>query len=240
MIIKVGISGASGRMGTELTGLLGQGLSTPRGHLELADVVVGNSRLISIEGVDTRTLEEPPREPVHVWVDFSRPAATMRLIENLDTPIVIGTTGFSEGELARIREYAHRQPVVLASNTSPGMGLVRKMLSSLPASAAESFSAVLTEEHHRHKKDAPSGSAKTLLSVLEERGFSDVPVNVVRAGAIIGVHEVKLISDEEEIVVTHRVTNRRVFAKGALMAAAFLVGREPRLYSMDEVLEEKN
>lgn len=240
MIFKVGIMGAAGRMGAELTALLGPGFQSPRALLELSDVVVSaNCPLVAIEGVNTRTWETPASEAVHVWIDFSRPEGTMRLLENLDTPVVIGTTGFNDDELRRIRDYAHRQPVVMASNTSPGMGLLRKMIAAVPDSASQNFAAVMTEEHHRHKKDAPSGTAKTLLAVLAERGFTNVPVNVVRAGAILGVHEIKFISDEEEIVLTHRVSHRSVFAKGALLAAAFVVGREPGLYSMDDVLEEK-
>lgn len=236
MIYKVGISGASGKMGSELTGLLGQGYQIGKNFLELSDVVVGTSRLVSIEGVDVRHFGEPAREPVHVWVDFSRPSATMSLLEEVDCPVVIGTTGFSAQELERIREYSKRHAVLLASNTSPGMVLVRRMLGTLPASVKESFTVVLSEEHHRHKKDAPSGTAKSLLSILEETGFSDVPVHVTRAGAIVGTHTVKLISNEEEIVLSHRVTDRKVFAKGALAGAISLLQKSPGLYTMDDIL----
>lgn len=236
MIYKVGLCGASGRMGQELTALLGQGYEIDGAHLELADIVVGKSPLVSIEGVDVRKLGQPAREPVHVWVDFSRPAATLALLREIETPVVIGTTGFSDDEMKAVGEYAEKHPVLLASNTSPGMAIVRRMLKAIPPTANRNFEAVLTEEHHRHKKDAPSGTAKTMLGILAERGYPDIPVHVTRAGAIIGTHAVQWISDEEEITLVHRVSNRRVFAKGALIGAVFLAkGKKPGLYSMDDV-----
>lgn len=238
MIYKVGVSGASGKMGLEICGLLASGYELRGRRFELADAVVGNSRLTSIEGVDTRHVHEPAREPVHVWIDFSVPSATMAMLKQLTCPLVIGTTGFSENEKREIRAYAETQPVLLAPNTSPGMAIFRRLLTKLPASMAESFAVVVREAHHKHKMDAPSGTAKMILETLAERGFGDVPTQVTRAGSIIGTHEVELHSDEEEIHLTHRVTDRRVFAKGALEAAAFLLKQDPGLYSMQDVFEE--
>lgn len=236
MIYKVGILGASGRVGSEVAALLADGYRCGADLLELADAVTGSGKLVSIEGVDCRTLDDVPREPVHVWVDFSRPEATLKLLESADAPVVIGTTGFTETQVSRVRAYAERHPVLLAPNTSPSLTVVAKLLKELPSADRFQCEVVVEEEHHKHKQDAPSGTAKRLMSGLAERGYGQPQVHVTRAGEIIGVHTVKLIRANEEITIQHRVAQRRVFAEGALEAAAFLArGLAPRLYTMEEV-----
>ena len=236
MIYKVGILGASGRMGLEIAGLLEGGFSIGGDRLELADAIAGSSRLKSIDGVDVRTLDEKGREPLHVWIDFSRPKATLQFLSQLETPIVIGTTGFTEEEVARIGTFAERHPVLLASNTSPGMNQFFRILRDLPDGAFSGWSVALRDEHHIKKLDAPGGTAKTLLALLKQKGFEKVDVQVTRAGGIRGNHSVRFITDEEEFELVHRVMDRRVFARGALQAAHFLARqRTPRVYSMEEV-----
>ena len=240
MIYKVGVLGASGRVGSEVAALLGPGYRLGEDWLELADAVTGSGRVTAIEGTESRTLADPPREPVHVWIDFSRPEATLRLLETAESPVVIGTTGFTEAQLQKIRAFAEIHPVLLAPNTSPSLAVVARMLKALPDASSWSCDVVVSEEHHKHKKDAPSGTAKRLMSLLADRGFTDPQVQVTRAGEIIGVHTVKLISANEEITLTHRVNGRNVFAEGALAAAAFLArGIAPGLYGMEEVFFNK-
>ena len=189
--------------------------------------------------IPVRTLEEPAREPVHVWIDFSRPAGTVALLNNIDCPIVIGTTGFAETDLTHVRAYSERHPVLLAPNTSPGMNLMMGFLEQLPPSANLGYDVVLAEEHHHHKKDAPSGTAKALLSILEAGGNKPVSVLVTRAGGIRGTHTVKLVSEDEEIVIEHRVMDRSLFARGALLGAHFLMRKkQPGLYSMKDVFKK--
>ncbi len=235
MIYKVGISGASGRMGLEVAALLAAGYSLKGNHLEFADAVVGNSKLVEIEGVETRKLEAPAREPVHVWIDFSRPSATLALIETLDCPLVIGTTGFDDSQLERLKAYSKKKAVLLAPNTSPGMALMRKMLRALTGNLSDKFEIVLSEEHHRAKVDSPSGTAKQLLNLLSEQGLESGPVQVTRAGKLLGTHTVRLIASDEELSLTHRTYDRRVFARGALEAALFLAAKGPGWYSMEDV-----
>jgi 4-hydroxy-tetrahydrodipicolinate reductase len=236
MIFKVGILGASGRVGSEIAALLAAGYQAGGDWLELADAVTGSGKLTSIEGVDCRRLEDPPREPVHVWIDFSRPEATLKLLETVDVPVVVGTTGFTESQLSGLRRYAEKAPLLLAPNTSPSLAVVSRLLSEVPRAESFPCDVVVSEEHHKHKKDAPSGTAKRLMAVLAEKGYTNPQVQVTRAGEIIGVHTVKLLSPNEEITITHRVNSRRVFAEGALCAARFLArGVSPRLYSMEEV-----
>jgi len=222
-------------MGLEVAGMLSPSYQTKNKMLELADVVVGSSNLSEIEGVSTRKLAEPPREPVHVWIDFSRPEVTLSLLGNLKCPMVIGTTGFTEAQLEKLREYSKSRALLLAPNTSPGMALLRNMLRALPDTLSEHFQLVLAEDHHSKKVDSPSGTAKQLKALLAERGLEAGPVQVTRAGNIVGTHTIRLISGEEELEITHRAYDRRVFARGALEAAAFLVDAKPGWYSMEDV-----
>lgn len=241
MIYKVGVLGASGRVGSEVASLCGlENFAVGKDWLELADAVTGSGKLVSIEGIDCRTLSDPERDKVHVWVDFSRPEATLKLLETASAPIVIGTTGFTDAQMTKVRAYSEKHAVLLAPNTSPSLTVVSKLLSELPKAGTWDCEVVLAEEHHKHKKDSPSGTAKKLLTVLAERGFKAPQVQVTRAGEIIGVHTVKLISANEQITIEHRVNSRKVFAEGALAAAAFLArGVSPGLYSMEAVFFPK-
>ena len=243
MIMKVGICGASGRVGKEIAAMIGSGTFLQDASVELTDVVCGSKKLSSIEGVSVRTLEDPATNPVDVWIDFSRPDATLKLLASAKVPVVIGTTGFTDHQLEKVEEYGRKYPVLVAPNTSPGMNVMFRLLSELPKKSKAGFEAVLLEEHHRHKVDSPSGTAKRILEVLKEREYDQPEVHVTRAGGIIGTHSVKLISDREEIEIVHRVSNRSVFAEGALLAGLFLCreNRAPGLYSMWDVfdLEDK-
>ncbi|MBI4404679.1 MAG: hypothetical protein HY537_10980 [Deltaproteobacteria bacterium] len=235
MIYKVGVLGAAGKMGSEVAFLLRESFTVGTDTLELADVVVHSSKIKGIEGVEARTQCETATESVHVWIDFSAPESTISFLEKIEAPIVIGTTGFSQSQFVRIRDYARKYPVLLASNMSPGMAQVRHLLRQLSVPAAQ-WEVCLNEEHHRQKKDSPSGTANTLLGILKEKGFTDIQVSVVRAGQKKGTHRIKFIADDEEFEIRHEVFDRRVFAKGALMAAHFLAQKqEPRIYSIDEM-----
>lgn len=238
MIYKIGLMGVTGKMGLEIASLLSEDFNYRGDHYEMADAVSHSALIRSVEGVEVRKIVDDPREPVHAWIDFSRPEGTMALLERIDTPVVIGTTGFSDGEKRRIETYAERRPVLLSANTSPGMNLFFSFLRSLPGKNEMAWvgDTVLFEEHHRHKKDSPSGTAKTLLGLLKEKNFEDVQINVVRAGSNKGVHSIRWISDEEEIEIKHRVFDRKAFARGAITAAAFLIKQtSARMYSMEEV-----
>jgi 4-hydroxy-tetrahydrodipicolinate reductase len=181
-------------------------------------------------------MDEPEREPVHVWIDFSRPEATLALLEKTDRPVVVCTTGFTPAQQKQLEIYAQKTPLLLCPNTSPGMQTMVEMVRGTGHLLPLGFTTVLEEDHHRHKKDAPSGTAKRLLTVLEGTGFEGTQVHVTRAGDIVGNHTIRWIADGEEILVQHRVTNRRIFAKGAVWGAQFLLKQTiPRLYSFEEV-----
>lgn len=223
-------------MGQNVASLLSNGFMLGSDAFEFSDGVALSGRLSSVEGVELRTFQEPAREPVHVWIDFSRPEATMALLEQTDRPVVICTTGFTVEQKEIIQDFARKVPVLMCPNTSPGLQVMSEMLRKSAGLSSLGFTAVLEEDHHRHKKDSPSGTAKRLLEVLRESGFGDVQVHVTRAGDIVGNHTVRLIADGEEVLVQHRVTDRMVFARGALWGASFLLKQtEPRIYSFEEV-----
>jgi 4-hydroxy-tetrahydrodipicolinate reductase len=207
--------GATGRMGKELTALLAE-------PYKIGEVL----------------FELTPSTQADIWIDFSHPDATVKLLSAIETPIVIGTTGFNEEQIKKIHDYAKKHPVLLAPNMSPGMAVIKKLLQHLSELKSMGFEAVLSEVHHKHKKDAPSGTAKSLNASLKDIGFNDVQLNVTRAGSEKGLHKITFYSDEEELSIEHRVSDRKVFSKGALLGAAFLIRKNvPGLYTYQEVVE---
>lgn len=237
MIYKLGLLGASGKMGQEVSALLSEGFTVGTDTFELADGITQTGRLQSIDGVELRTFEQDPREPVHAWIDFSRPEATLQLLESTKEPVVICTTGFTSAQKKTVEEFARTRPLLLAPNTSLGIKVLSRLIGEASALADHGFSVVLEEDHHKDKKDSPSGTAKRLLEVLEKAGFGPAQVHVTRAGSIVGNHTVRLIAGGEELSIRHSVTDRRIFARGAVIAAHFLLKQKtPRLYTFDEVV----
>lgn len=236
MIYKVGLMGATGRMGQELAALLEPTFILGEDRLEFSDAVASKKNIISIEGIPVRTLQDPAREPVHVWIDFSQPEATLSLLEIIQTPVVIGTTGFNFQQIEKIKSYSEKQPVLMASNTSPGMNLMMKMLEHASVAAALGYDVLASEIHHKRKKDAPSGTMKSLLDILQKQANKNIQVQSARVGDEKGTHTISFFSDDEELTLTHRVNHRRVFAKGALLAARFIAGQKtPGLYSFKDM-----
>ncbi|MEF8890389.1 MAG: 4-hydroxy-tetrahydrodipicolinate reductase [Haloferacaceae archaeon] len=189
-------------------------------------------------------------------VDFTAPAATRRYAAacaETGTPLVTGTTGFDgEGEAA-LTEAAARTPVLRAANFSRGVlalrRAVREAVTALPGADVE-----VTETHHSRKRDAPSGTARTILDDVDEargeaadrvhgregetpRSAGEVGVHARRAGGLAGEHEVLIAEGPEAVTLSHRSESRATFAAGALDAAAWLAGRAPGTYEFGEVLD---
>lgn len=191
-----------------------------------------------------------------VVIDFSNPVATMECIKvakRKELPVVIGTTGFSKPQFSEIKKYAKELPVLLSSNMSMGLNTLACLASKLTVALGDSYDVEICEMHHRNKKDAPSGTALYLASSIasaKKLGLADVliekreglrdkgkiGVSVLRGGDVVGVHTVYFAGDGEIIELTHRVSDRKVFADGALEAARWLIGKEPGLYSMVDVI----
>lgn len=233
MIYKVGLLGATGRMGQEIASILSSDYVHEGTHLEFADAVAEAGTITSVEGVEVRGFSDPPREPVHIWVDYSRPEATIKLLDRIKTPVFIGTTGFNAEQIAKISGYAERHPVILTSNSSSGMNAFFSLLEQI-APLDWVTGLTVAEEHHVQKKDAPSGSAKELVRILRGRDLEVPDVQVTRAGTVPGTHTVHFYGNGEELVIQHRATDRKVFAEGALRGAVYLLRQtQPGFYHLN-------
>lgn len=249
--VRVGVGGVAGRMGRTV-------LETAA---ERADVeaVVGIDVETAVEvGVpvvapaDTRDAIDA-HEP-DVVVDFTVPEGTLALAEACaepGIPLVVGTTGFEDGDLARLRELAEATPILKATNFSRGIQAFLRALG--PAlEALPDYDVELAETHHNAKRDAPSGTAKTILEAIgahrdlepvygregvQPRSDDEIGVLVSRLGDVRGEHAVRLGDNDEVLTIAHRAEDRAVFAAGALDAAAWLASRNPGWYTFGDVID---
>jgi 4-hydroxy-tetrahydrodipicolinate reductase len=150
--------------------------------------------------------------------------------------LVIGTTGHSQQQRKIIKETAHSVPIVLASNFSVGVNVLFWLTRKASELLGSDFSPEIVETHHKMKKDAPSGTAKTLAEILKAVRNSEIPIQSIREGDIVGEHTVIFCGPGERLELTHRAANRGIFALGALRAAKWIINKPPGLYSMQDVL----
>jgi 4-hydroxy-tetrahydrodipicolinate reductase len=256
-VIRVAIIGAAGRMGRELcsAALETQGVELVGGTEQPGAPELGLDlgELCGVGKVDVVVTEDPPEE-AEVLIEFSSPEATVEHL-SYGRPAVIGTTGFSEGQRARVEEVSKSVPLVFAPNMSVGVSLLRQAIGGLSARLT-GYDVEVVETHHRNKRDAPSGTALLLARAAAEgrgqnldevavygreglspRGEGEIGIHALRGGAVVGEHRLIFYGPGEEIEVIHRALSRRTFADGALRAAKFVATAEPGLYSMKDVLE---
>lgn len=178
-----------------------------------------------------------------VIIDFSLPEGTERVLEAVvaqGKPVVCGVSGLRAAQLEALDRAARRIPVVYDRNMSLGVAVLERSVREAAASLGADFDVVISEVHHVHKKDAPSGTALKLgEAVAEARGDQDtdaIHYESERRGEVPGDHEVVMRSETEQLKFAHSVTTRQVFADGALRAARWLVGQPPGRYRMQDVL----
>ena len=234
------LNGARGRMGQAVT-LAAAAAGCPIGAaVDAGDPLPGN-----LSGCD-------------VIVDFSTPSATAGLLQLAAAhrkAIVIGTTGHAPGEKRRLLEMAGLVPCVWAGNFSVGVNLLFGLTQRAARILDESYDAEVVEMHHRFKKDAPSGTAARLLEIiLQERGLTadalrhgrngitgersprEVGIHSLRGGDVVGDHTVIFAAMGERLELTHKASDRAIFARGAVRAAQWVVTRPPGVYDMQDVL----
>ncbi len=263
---SIGVIGVGGRMGRMLV----QAVQSAQGQCRLvaasersdsewigqdAGEVAGVGRLgVAIMGHSAQLFA-----PDRVVIDFTQPKATLSHLGAavaVGSPLVIGTTGFDAAGRARIAEAAQRIPIVFAPNFSIGVNLMFRVVADVARVLEESYDIEIIEAHHRHKVDAPSGTALGLgraiaeaigrdldavavygrEGVTGERDRRTIGFSTIRGGDIVGDHTVLFAGDGERLEITHRAASRMTFAKGAVRAAIWVSGRPPGLYDMGDVL----
>ena len=251
---RVGIVGSTGRVGNLLIDALLHDdvlpLSTVHVFDELKrdlpkDILVTNSMKALLENCD-------------VVIDFSAPEATQALFEAAlenPTPLVVATTGFTEHQQNLMTEASEKMPLLYASNMSAGIALLKQLVEQVSRTLSD-FDIEIVEQHHKHKVDAPSGTALTLgefaakgrgleLDAVRVSGRDgqigartkdEIAVMALRGGDIVGRHTVGFYNDGEFLELNHTATSRETFSKGAIRAAKWLVSQESGLYSINDCL----
>ena len=222
--LRVLLIGSAGRMGTTIAELAGR-------HPNI-DIVAQ---------CDLGEAIEPAMKKSDVTIDFSHADAIdeiCRAAAQNRQPLVIGTTGHSSDQRRAIEKTAEALPIVFASNFSVGVNTLFWLTRKAAEMLGPEFSLEIIETHHVKKKDAPSGTAKTLAAILRNtRGIDDeIPIQSIREGDVVGEHTVIFAERNERLELTHRAGSREIFANGALRAAQWVVGKPPGLYSMEDVL----
>ena len=263
-MIRVAVAGASGRMGRMLIEAvlaaddlqLSGALDVPQAPAlgQDASAFLGHASGVPISA-DVRG----GLAGAQVLIDFTRPEGTLAhlaLCRELGVNMVIGTTGFSDAQKAQIAAHAQHIAVLLAPNMSVGINVVLKLLDVAARALHEGFDIEVIEAHHRHKVDAPSGTALEMGRVLAgaagrdldtcavyaregvtgERAGSTIGFSSIRGGDIVGDHTVLFAGSGERIEITHRSGSRANYAQGSLRAARFLADRPHGLFGMDDVL----
>jgi 4-hydroxy-tetrahydrodipicolinate reductase len=222
--VRVLLVGAAGRMGKTVL-----------------DLAAADPKIDIVAQCDLGDPIEPAMENCDVIIDFSHPDAideVCRAASQHGKSLVIGTTGHSQEQRRMIQEAAQSLPIVFASNFSVGVNVLFWLTRKAAELLERDFDPEIIETHHKMKKDAPSGTAKTLAEILkaEQKNQNEIPIQSIREGEVVGEHTVIFSGLGERIELTHRASSREIFARGALRAAKWIVGRPPGLYSMQDVL----
>jgi 4-hydroxy-tetrahydrodipicolinate reductase len=262
--MKVAIAGASGRMGRTLVETV---LKTPEVTLAAALEQSGNAyagkdagELVGEAcGVRIATDVEQALHDCDVLIDFTRPAGTLAhlaVCRRLGVKHVIGTTGFDDAQKASIADAARDIAIAMAPNFSVGVNVSFKLIDVAARALAEGFDVEIVEAHHRHKVDAPSGTALRMGEIVAnalgrdlnssavfgregvtgERKNETIGFATIRGGDTVGDHSVMFLGTGERIEITHRSNSRATFAHGALRSARFLTDKQNGLYDMQDVL----
>lgn len=264
-MIKIGIIGVEGRMGLNILQLvkdasdltLGAAI-THKGSTNIgkdAGVLLHSDNMnISVVDDITKTLEQ-----VDVYIDFTRPEATMKNIQPIvkaKKAIVIGTTGLSNDDLEKLQAYSKDSAILQAPNMSLGVNILYSLLEQTAKILGKQADIEILEMHHRYKKDAPSGTALQLGRVVakamnedfnkiavydrhdmdREREAGEIGFATLRGGSVVGDHTVIFATLKEQIEITHKAKDRSLFADGAIFAARWLFEKPAALYSMQDTL----
>jgi 4-hydroxy-tetrahydrodipicolinate reductase len=263
MPVRAVISGATGRMGHALVGLIdGSTEFVLAGGIDRERLAAADALKFGFQSIETAETAAPMIERADVVLDFSAPEGLQSLLthrlHDLDgKALLVGTTGLNSEILRLLDQAADKAAVVLSANYSIGVNL---MIGVVAAAARvlspDRFDVEIVETHHRHKADAPSGTALLLGRVVAdarnqsmeklrrdgrsgksgERPQGEIGFHALRGGEVVGEHRVEFLGARERFQIAHAASDRSVFAEGALIAAKWLVGQKPGSYSMKDVL----
>lgn len=258
--LRVAVAGATGRMGRALIEAIGRDPGCLlSGALEVAGSPALGQHAGEAGGIVVTSDLRAGLAGAQVLIDFTRPEGTLAHLvacRELGVNAVLGTTGFSAAQIARIAEHARHLAIVMAPNMSVGVNVVLALLARAARALDDGYDVEVIEAHHRHKVDAPSGTALAMgeaIAAARGRRLEDCAVHArhgatgerapgsigfaaVRGGDIVGDHTVLFAGSGERVEITHRATSRANYAEGSLRAAHFLTGRANGLYGMAEVL----
>ncbi|CAM3838053.1 4-hydroxy-tetrahydrodipicolinate reductase [Arcobacter cloacae] len=255
-MIKIGILGSTGRVGSLLIDDLANDSEARVGAVHVYDKLVKNLPADTVVTNDMKVLFESS----DVIIDFSAPAATEALLTEVienggNKPLVIATTGFNKHQQNLLLEASKIVPILYATNMSLGVAVLNKLV-ALASKTLRDFDIEIVEQHHRYKVDSPSGTALTLAEHaanarnldLDEvrisgrdgqigaRTKDEIAVMALRGGDIVGRHTVGLYNDGEFLELNHTATARNTFSKGAIKVAKWIIGKEAKLYSINDAL----
>jgi 4-hydroxy-tetrahydrodipicolinate reductase len=222
--VRILLIGADGRMGKTIS-----------------DLANDDSEIDIIARCDLGDPIEPPMKNCDVAIDFSQADASTEICAaalEYRKPLVIGTTGHSQEQRGIIEDTARSVAIVFASNFSIGVNVLFWLTRNAAEKLGSDFDAQIVETHHKMKKDAPSGTAKTLAGILKaaREMQSEIPIQSIREGDVVGEHTVIFSGPGERLELTHRAASREIFARGALRAAKWIINQPPGIYSMQDVL----
>jgi 4-hydroxy-tetrahydrodipicolinate reductase len=261
---KVAVAGASGRMGHMLIeAIRASGDCQLAGAMDVpASPAIGNDAAAFLghaSGVPVTANAREALGQAEVLIDFTRPEGTMAHLQacrEMKVNLVIGTTGFTEGQKEQIRDAARDIAIMMAPNMSVGVNVTMKLLEMAAKSLGDGYDIEIFEAHHRHKVDAPSGTALKMGEVIAaaqgkrldecavfarhgetgERKAGTIGFSSIRSGDIVGDHTLMFATTGERIEITHRSASRQAYAEGSLRAVRFLAGRKTGLFDMFDVL----
>lgn len=266
MTARIGITGAAGRMGRMLAEVIAQpempcqlaaAIERPGSSLigaDMGELLGGDTSGVAVTADLASVIDQ-----IDVLIDFTVPEATLAqaaICAAHDVPMVIGTTGFTEAQADELVNSTSCVAVCQSSNFAPGVNLTFKLAEAAALALGDSVDVEIVEAHHRHKIDAPSGTALSLGEVvaaalgrdLEKtavygregrtgaRDRDTIGFSTIRAGDIVGDHTVIFAGEGERIEITHRASSRMAFAQGAVRAACWIIQQPAGRYSMQDVL----
>lgn len=266
--ISTVLLGATGRMGVNILRLLPEfpqlrlrGATASERSSALGEDAAARAGLPAC-GVCITSGVRPLLDGAGLAIDFSAASAAGRHVADCaaaGVPLLLGTTGLSPDLEPQLSEAAMRIPLLVAANTSPGLNLLLALVRTAAAALPASYDIEILEAHHRFKADAPSGTALALGAAAAEGRGTDLRASAVyarhgvtgprvpgqigfatmRGGDVVGEHEVQFLGDGERLMLHHSVTDRSVFARGALLAGQWLAGQRPGRYQMSDVFINK-